>query len=203
MGPPLAEALALLTIATMADHRVFEDFFDCWMQQGARSRKDLSYSGALRSQKGDPVHYTCPHTGQRYFDPTNMIYATAMCFLAPSLMVQRNWSDETRGDIFEGLLGYYYEMKHTKQTEIDLHGLADARDVSMIIEGTSWLTHKLYNTNEMDFYYWCTRIIDRAAHLRKDKHHLVVATSILPKPRAGGLEAPSEKPRLLARIPWQ
>ena len=105
----MAEALALLTIATMADHRVFGDFFDGWMQQSARSRKGLSYSGALRSQKGDPVRYTCPYTGQRYFDPTNMIYATAMCFLAPGLMVQRNWSDETRGDIFEGLIGYYYE----------------------------------------------------------------------------------------------
>jgi hypothetical protein len=199
LGSPPPEALALLNIASMAIHRKFEDFFDRWMDQSAPVRKFLSYSGALRSAHGDPVHYTCPHTGENYFDPSNMIYSTALCFLAPGLMASRNWNQETRGDICEGLMGNYYELINNQRPDI-CNVLSSVRDVSLIIERTSWLTYQLYKINEIDFYNGCTRILDQASYLRQEKHEFNMAPRILPQPSAAGIDAPREKPGLQTRI---
>ena len=127
-----------------------------------------------------------------------MIYATAMCFLAPGMLVVRNWNDETRGDICESLMGNYYELFHNKERRDCLGVLSHARDVSLIIERVSVLTYRLYKTKETDFHDSSKRIIDRAAQLRKHKLHVNVAARILPQQSQSlALEAPRKKLRLI------
>ena len=186
-----AEAVILVTIAKLARHAKFSDFFVKWMAQSYRARKDLSYSGALRCQPGDPVHYTCLHTGETYFDPMNMIYSTAMCFLAPHGLLKENWNTNTRGDICESLLGYAYQLAHRERA--DPHALWPlARAVAQIIEITSRLTHQLSRSlGHADFHDCCTWIIKRAAYLsqRGDVENVVAA--ILPQDAA--MDAPRPK----------
>ena len=74
----------MLKIARSVNHK-FGELIDCWMEQPREVRKNFSYSGALRSNDDDPVHYVCKYTGQGYFDPSNKIYSIAMCILAPQL----------------------------------------------------------------------------------------------------------------------
>ena len=72
-----------------------------------------------------------------------MIYSTAMCFLAPRMLMCKKWNNETRGDILEGVMGFYYELSQKKNVEDDV--LEQARDISLIIERTSWWTYRLYH----------------------------------------------------------
>ena len=127
------------------------------MEQPRAVRKELSYSGALRSSLGDPVHYVCPYTRQGYFDPSNMIYSMAMCFLAPQLS-NRGWNIETRGDIFESLIGYSYKLAH-KECADALQVGPQAHRVSFIIEVTSILAYKLYIHTGTAFNESCAQIL--------------------------------------------
>ena len=54
-GPP--EGFALWNIARRVQGGKFGEFIELWMEQPREVREKLSYSGALRSSVGDPVHY--------------------------------------------------------------------------------------------------------------------------------------------------
>ena len=128
-----------------------------------------------------------------------MIYATAMCFLAPRMLISRDWNNETRGDILEGVMGFYYERSHTKHVDDDV--LEQARDVSLIIERTSWLTYTLYHCllAGAAFQDCCRQIITRAAHLKGLAEADRVASRILLE-EPEFLVGPRKKPSLRFKI---
>ena len=85
------------------------DLVEAWVSRVPKEmRKTVSHSGAIRSRRQAPTHYVCPDTGERYFDPCNYIYALAFNMLFPQLVEMYNWNQETKGDIFESLLGLAY-----------------------------------------------------------------------------------------------
>ena len=72
-------------------------------------RKEYSYSGAVRCRDpSDPQHYHCPIGKQAYFDPSNWVYAMALRLMMPKLVQEVEWNNETKGDIFESILGCHY-----------------------------------------------------------------------------------------------
>ena len=170
----------------------FGEFIDFWMEQPRAVRKELSYSGALRSSVGDPVHYVCQYTRQGYFDPSNMIYSMAMCFLAPQLS-NRGWNIETRGDIFESLIGYSYKLAHKERADALQVG-PQAHCVACIIEVTSILVYKLWIHSGKAFDEWCVHILVQAhciAHC--------LAKCVLPQQDSRGPgDAPRTNKRLIA-----
>ena len=76
-----------------------------WVDNSSkRRRKDLSHSGAIRWRlPSDPVDYTSPSSGIRYFDPGNDVYARALLLVADegTLTVSNIGA---LGDICEGWL---------------------------------------------------------------------------------------------------
>jgi hypothetical protein len=83
-------------------------FVVCWMSGLSRDhRKTLSYDGAIQWREGSPVHHICQTLKQRYFDPSNYVYALAFDLAFPDL-AGHPWNQETKGDIFESILGYAY-----------------------------------------------------------------------------------------------
>ena len=88
-------------------------------QTSRKTRKEWSYNGAVRCRSlEEEHHYVCVKTGIRYFDPTNWLYA--VCFnvlFRDTALSSENWNNETKGDIFECILGYCYlsENNHLPQ----------------------------------------------------------------------------------------
>ena len=182
--PP--EGVALVQIARSVQRDKFGKFIDDWMTQPHGVRKTLSYSGALHSNKDDPVHYVCKYTGQGYFDPMNKIYSIAMSILAPQLW-SRGWNIETRGDIFEGLLGYWYMLEHNECNDVCQVG-PQAQCVAIVIEETTRLVYKLNIHTGTAFEEWCAHILANA-HCGNDVES---ARRLLPQLGAIG---PSNAPR--------
>ena len=98
------EALQLQDVLTKMDKTKFLDFVCEWMGMAGSIRKELSYSGAILSRQGDPVHYHCSVSHKNYFDPGNLVYSVALTLLAPQL-ADYPWNIENRGDICESLMG--------------------------------------------------------------------------------------------------
>ena len=153
--PP--EGAILLDIAKTMKQDTFAEFIDLWMENlSRRTRKNLSHSGALRSNDGDPVHFICKHTGLGYFDPTNYIYFMTLMFLAGPM--SRSWNTETRGDICEALMGFSYELTHNERVDV-LDVGQHVHKVARIIEVTATLTYKLWINTGIAFKDWCARIM--------------------------------------------
>ena len=80
-----------------------------WMELPRAVRKEYSYNGAIRCRNSsDPHHYHCPIEKQAYFDPTNWVYAVTLRLMMPKLVQEVEWNNETKGDIFESILGCHY-----------------------------------------------------------------------------------------------
>ena len=90
------------------------DFIEGWMVLSRHERKTFSHSGALLTRGLQPVHYICPVTGDRYFDPGNYIYSMSFNMFFPALTDRYNWNQETKGDIIEALMGLAYLKKHSQ-----------------------------------------------------------------------------------------
>ena len=86
----------------------FARFVDQWMTMPRVCRKSLSYVGAIRTTIDTPTHYHCALLGQNYFDPGNYCYSVAFDILYGKMSP---WNMETKGDIFEGMLGYHWQWE--------------------------------------------------------------------------------------------
>ena len=96
-------------IPTLRAHQA-DELIQAWMDWlSHHTRKRLSYDGALRSQPGDPVHYRCPRTQYTYFDPVNAVYGLVVDVFCPTR--SSGWNVDTKGDIIEGILGFYYQAR--------------------------------------------------------------------------------------------
>ena len=148
------------------------DFIYQWMGLPRKVRKLYSYNGAIRCQdNSDPRHYFCKIDDQHYFDPTNWVYALAMRMMMPQMMKDINWNNETKGDIFESILGCQYLVSHgfLKQpmTSLERH----IGTVAAIFEAFAWFTHKLCGSvghgNPESILRWATWILDMVAWRQK------------------------------------
>ena len=69
-------ALQLAETAVRFNTKAFGKFVLKWLNRvPPQTLKNWSYNGAVKSGRGDPIHYRCPYTLQDYFDPGNWIYA--------------------------------------------------------------------------------------------------------------------------------
>ena len=83
----------------------------------------------------------CPETGDRYFDPCNYIYALAFNMLFPQLVEMYNWNQETKGDIFESLLGLAYCKRFSRYA-------ADKAWMLQLEELSRWLDAVIFDVWE-------------------------------------------------------
>ena len=103
------EAVDLIELLLHFKPDVCSTFVYKWMELPRRLRKEYSYNGAIKCRgPGDPKHYVCPITNQTYYDPSNWVYAVTMRLMLPKMMQEVDWNNETKGDIFEGILGCNY-----------------------------------------------------------------------------------------------
>jgi hypothetical protein len=86
---------------------------------GNKYRKQWNHHGALMIE-GKPApreNAWYSHELDRYFiDPGNAIYARALHLAFPELAQASRWNSETLGDMFEAILGLWYERLHLCQT---------------------------------------------------------------------------------------
>ena len=107
------EAMDLIELLVHFNSHRCSDFVYRWMELPRRVRKVYSYNGAIRCRDGsDPKHYFCQIDKQHYFDPTNWMYALTMRLMMPQMMKEVGWNNETKGDIFESILGCQYLLAH-------------------------------------------------------------------------------------------
>ena len=97
------------------------DFFHDWIASQKRSRKYISYFGALhRSHPSDPrgvcVKGDEPNLLKEddYFDPGNKHYKLSFVVLFGDF----GWNAETVGDIIESILGMQYLLRHYNVPEV-------------------------------------------------------------------------------------
>ena len=190
--PPEGKVLLHIVMNTKRDK--FGEFIDLWMDKLSRElRKRLSYSGALRSGSGDPVHYICKHTEQGYFDPSNAIYDMALCFLEPLGLQIRKWNAETRGDICEALLGLSYQLTHKER--VDVFEVAQhVHKVAHIIEVTATLTYRLWVKSGSAFKDWCAHILGCIDQEYIDQHAI---SCMLPRVSLCPTLAPRDKKKFI------
>ena len=148
------------------------EFVYRWMELPRKVRKVYSYNGAIRCRDdSDPKHYFCQVDKQSYFDPTNWVYALTMRLMMPHMMKDIEWNNETKGDIFESILGCNYLVSHgflkEPLTSLETHIGA----VSAIFEAFAWFTHKLcLSVGHQDpdlILRWATWILDMVAWRQK------------------------------------
>ena len=166
------EAHQLIELLLHFKSHMCSEFIYQWMELPRKVRKLYSYNGAIRCQDdSDPRHYFCKIDDQHYFDPTNWVYALAMRIMMPELMKEVHWNNETKGDIFESILGCNYLVSHgfLKQplTSLETHIGA----VAAIFEAFAWFTHKLClsvgHQNPDLILRWATWILDMVAWRQK------------------------------------
>ena len=166
------EAMDLIELLVHFRSHMCSEFVYRWMELPRKVRKLYSYSGAIRCQDdSDPKHYFCKIDDQHYFDPTNWVYALAMRIMMPEMMKEVHWNNETKGDIFESILGCNYLVSHgfLKQPLTSLERHIGA--VAAIFEAFAWFTHKLClsvgHQNPDSILRWATWILDMVAWRQK------------------------------------
>ena len=169
------EAMDLIELLVHFNSHRCSEFVHRWMELPRRVRKVASYNGAIRCRDdSDPKHYFCQIEKQHYFDPTNWVYALTMRLMMPHMMKDIEWNNETKGDIFESILGCQYLLAHgfVKQhvPALEQH----IGTVAAIFEAFVWYTWKLCdaigNHNPESILRWVTWIIDMVAYRqRKDE----------------------------------
>ena len=104
----------------------------------------LSYNGALLAKPSDPVHYQCPYTQAKYFDPGNAVYGLVVDVVYPEGC--KEWTDETKGDIIESILGLHYERCVVQAfTDENFGRLHDRiKDLIWFHELLNLFTHEVY-----------------------------------------------------------
>ena len=161
----------LAEVTARMDTFKFGEFVCEWMQLSAKTRKTLSYSGAVMSCEGDPVHYYSRVANQKYFDPGNYVYAQALTIMCPRLMSEVSWNIEKKGDICEGIMGAHYEEKNVA-IESDRKRLRrefgrELEVMSEIIDKFAWHTYNmLREVGDDNLQQWVDWVIDISMWMR-------------------------------------
>ena len=169
------EALDLIELLIHFRSDMCSSFVYKWMELPRRVRKEYSYNGAIKCRDfSDPKHDFCQIERQHYFDPTNWVYALTMRLMMPKMMKEVNWNNETKGDIFESILGCHYLVAHGLVKEPVGAFEQHIGTVSAIFEAFVWCTWRLCdaigNHNPDSILRWVTWIIDMVAdRQRKDE----------------------------------
>ena len=148
------------------------DFVYRWMDLPKKTRKVYSYNGAIRCQDdSDPKHYFCDKGQQHYFDPTNWVYALAMRMMLPHMMKEVEWNNETKGDIFESIMGCHYMVSHGCPVNTMTSLERNIGPVAAIFEAFAWGAHRLcrsigHHDPEL-IVRWATWIIDMVAYRQR------------------------------------
>ena len=135
------------------------DFVYAWMSLSHKTRKDYSHEiGAylVWRKPGDTVDCVCPQTGQRFFDPGNWFYACLFDHLWPRLHCE-GWNEETKGDVFEGIFGYSWNLVLRDQADHISVRIADALDnylysAHLIWESYNWDCENLKTSSALSGY---------------------------------------------------
>ena len=162
------EALDLIELLVHFKAGIFSQFVYKWMELPFRVRKMLSYNGAIKCRDPeDPKHYFCQFTKQTYFDPTNWVYAVTMRLMLPKMVQEVSWNNETKGDIFEAMLGLNYLVANGL---VNQHvGALTSKSIgsmSAIVEEFVWHTWRLCDElcDGGEVVNWITWIIDMVAY---------------------------------------
>ena len=147
------------------------------MELPRRVRKDFSYNGAIKQRLfGDPKHYFCPIDKVHYFDPSNWVYAVTMRLMMPKTMQEVAWNTETKGDIFESILGCHYLVSHGFAKVPVAFTKQHLGLVSAIFEDFAWHTWRLCCTIGTDntdvILQWVTWILDMVAYRQRKDHDI-------------------------------
>ena len=163
------EALELIELLIDFRSDFSSTFVYKWMEVPRVARKEYSYNGAVRCRgPSDPIHYICPIDNQNYFDPSNWVYAVTMRLMMPKMMQEVEWNNETKGDIFESILGCGYLVANGFLTD-DADSLKKhSGAVSAIFEAFVWYTWQLCvaigNDRRFLALRWVNWIIDMVAY---------------------------------------
>ena len=167
------EALELIDLLVNFRSDFASKFVCKWMDLPRNVRKEYSYNGAIRCRcSSDPHHYHCPIEKQNYFDPTNWVYAVTMRLMMPKMMQEVQWNNETKGDIFESILGCHYLVANGFVGD-DVGSLNKYSGiVSAIFEAFVWHTWRLcvaigYNSTD-EVLQWVKWIGDMVADRRME-----------------------------------
>ncbi len=167
-----AEAHWLSEMLMRLSTQRFGEFVERWMELPQSVRKYFSHSGAvLALSPEDPVHYISLHDrGVGYFDPTNWIYAQTMQLMCPELMLQVNWNNETKGDIFESIMGMHHELRTSDSpvTEIRPEFERELAGVAGLINCRVYHVYKLHARVEGRLHEYMEWIVN-TARWRLDK----------------------------------
>ena len=163
------EALELIELLIDFRSDVASKFVYKWMELPRRVRKEYSYNGAIRCRgSSDPKHYYCPIEKQDYFDPSNWVYAVTMRLMVPKMMQEVEWNNETKGDIFESILGCHYLVANGFVSDDVVSFNKNIGIVNAIFEEFVWHTWRLCDAigkNKTEqVLQWVTWIIDVVAH---------------------------------------
>ena len=172
LGPAHVPQDALELIERLIHFRsdVCSQFVYKWMELPRKVRKTYSYDGAIKCRStNDPKHYFCQIEQINYFDPSNWVYAVTMRLMMPEMMKEVNWNNETKGDIFESILGYKYSVANGLEKKPV--GAALSRHIGIvaaIFEEFVWYTWRLcdsigYNNSDR-VLQWVKWIIDMVAY---------------------------------------
>ena len=94
------------------------------------------------------MHYLCPDSQKKFFDPSNSIYSVALGILAPEAFTDEfglaTLNEETRGDICESILGYVYlGARGLTATSLNPTEFSAVKRLSQILDECSWLCYDL------------------------------------------------------------
>ena len=143
-----------------------------WMGLPPAVRKYYSYSGAMKCRVDtDPKHYLCPIKNERYFDPSNWVYAVTMRLMMPRMMKEVEWTNETKGEIFESIMGLNYLVANGLVVHYEGALSNHIGTVSAIFDNFVFCTWRLceaigkHDTDRV--VLWVTWIIDTVAYRQR------------------------------------
>ena len=157
-----AAAQRIVLLASTCHPSSLHELIAMWMNDlPKKTRKVLSYSGALRCRDPRcPVHYVSTG-GVRFFDPGNYVYALTFDMLWPLHASENRWNIETKGDILEALMGFAFEKSNAEDLS-SARWLEHANILAAYIEEMSyqvWLLSVAHGSS--DILCWLDRLREK------------------------------------------
>ena len=141
--------------------------FGNWLQHAymtvpREQRKIASHHGAIICDPGQAAHWVSP-CGYCFHDPGNKVYAAALDLLVDDAC-KRHWNQETKGDIIEGVLGLYYNIRVGHESAKCWHNVtrANITQLAAILHYVAYVVYRIWSK------YTCedlvTLALARASH---------------------------------------
>ena len=164
---PAELQIALQTFNSSVKHpHILEDFIETWMGMPAGVRKALSHFGAIRVRSNGRYDYTCEHTGDQFFDPTNWLYMMGFNLFFPRLATSYNWNAETKGDIIESVLGFNY-YKNWVQKDLHFPFMLASDRLAALFDTVFFHLHELWQNFGDTQFMTCMEVASERSHI----HH--------------------------------